>query len=144
MPIVPWDKVNAHAECVALYDSLDAAQEKAIILDGICDNKRIMLITPGSLETCTHESVKSDCKLHNAQGRLTAKTFYHTNLGGVNMKPDCIKENGVKAPQITLVNSLRKIVTHLWKDLCSKKDWGSGTLVRPSEIYTNNGMSRSM
>ena len=62
VPIVPWDNVNAHAECVALYDSLDAAQEKAIILDGICDNKRIMMITPGSLETCTHESVKSDCK----------------------------------------------------------------------------------
>ena len=123
--VLRQDQVNDRAEGVCLWDQDDRAQQAADLLDGECDVKCVM-VTSGPLEGTTNPSVKFDCKLLNAQGRLTRRIMHYTNIGNTKAKPGWVKSDGAKAPQVPIVNSTTKVMVQVSKEFCAKKDWETG------------------
>ena len=135
VPVRNVGQLHCHADGVCFFDDQEVAEATANILDGNCDDgKKVALVTYQAIEDSTHASVKFDCKLLNAQGRLTTRELYYTNMGNVKIKPGWIKNEGAKAPVIPLINNTDKILVHIAKEYCSKRDWESGKL-NPGALF---------
>ena len=84
------------------------------------------MVTFEPLENSTNPSVKVDRMLLHAQQRLTRSPMYYTNIGNAKSQPNCVNNDGAKAPQIPIVTTTVKIMAPISKMFCSKKNWETG------------------